>query len=173
MLPLDVIRENAADTLAYFRRQGVTVKVISGDDPRTVAHIARRVGLEGWENAVDATTLGEGAALAEAAERYTIFGRGDPRAKAGAGRGHEGCRAQRGHVRRRRERHSAPEAADCSIAMAGGSDAAKNAAQLTLMNADFAAMPAIVGEGRRVINNITRAASCSWVKRCIPSCCRC
>ena len=104
----DVIRENAADTLAYFRRQGVTVKVISGDDPRTVAHIARRVGLEGWENAVDATTLGEGAALAEAAERYTIFGRGDPRAKAGAGGGHEGRRAQRGHDRRRRERHSRP-----------------------------------------------------------------
>ena len=160
----DVIRENAADTLAYFRRQGVTVKVISGDDPRTVAHIARRVGLEGWENAVDATTLGEGAALAEAAERYTIFGRVTPAQKrelveAMKAAGHSVAMTGDGV-----NDIPALKAADCSIAMAGGSDAAKNAAQLTLMNADFAAMPVIVGEGRRVINNITRAASLFLVK---------
>ena len=163
----DVIRENAADTLAYFRRQGVTVKVISGDDPRTVAHIARRVGLEGWENAVDATTLGEGAALAEAAERYTIFGRVTPAQKrelveAMKAAGHSVAMTGDGV-----NDIPALKAADCSIAMAGGSDAAKNAAQLTLMNADFAAMPAIVGEGRRVINNITRAASLFLVKNAV------
>ena len=160
----DVIRENAADTLAYFRRQGVTVKVISGDDPRTVAHIARRVGLEGWENAVDATTLQDGAALAEAAERYAIFGRVTPAQKrelveAMKAAGHSVAMTGDGV-----NDIPALKAADCSIAMAGGSDAAKNAAQLTLMTADFAAMPIIVGEGRRVINNITRAASLFLVK---------
>lgn len=160
----DVIRENAADTLAYFRRQGVTVKVISGDDPRTVAHIARRVGLEGWENAVDATTLGEGAALAEAAERYTIFGRVTPAQKrelveAMKAAGHSVAMTGDGV-----NDIPALKAADCSIAMAGGSDAACRVAQITLLDADFDVMPRIVLEGRRVINNITRAASLFLVK---------
>ena len=160
----DVLRDNVQETLDYFRRQGVTLKVISGDDPRTVANIARRVGLEGWENAVDATTLTSEKALAEAAERCTIFGRVTPAQKrelveAMKAAGHSVAMTGDGV-----NDIPALKAADCSIAMAGGSDAAKNAAQLTLMNADFAAMPAIVGEGRRVINNITRAASLFLVK---------
>lgn len=160
----DVLRENAAQTLRYFRQQGVTVKIISGDDPRTVSAIARRVELEGWQDWVDATTLTDEAALEEAAERYTVFGRVTPQQK---------CQLVEAL---KRLGHSvamtgdgvndipALKAADCSIAMAGGADAAKHAAQLTLLDADFAAMPLVVGEGRRVVNNITRAASLFLVK---------
>ena len=160
----DVLRDNVTETLNYFRRQGVTLKVISGDDPRTVANIARRVGMPGWENFVDATTLTDDAALAEAAERCTIFGRVTPEQKrklveALKAAGHSVAMTGDGV-----NDIPALKAADCSIAMAGGADAAKHAAQLTLMNADFAAMPEIVGEGRRVINNITRAASLFLVK---------
>ena len=160
----DVLRDNVTETLNYFRRQGVTLKVISGDDPRTVANIARRVDMPGWENFVDATTLTDDAALAEAAERCTIFGRVTPEQKrklveALKAAGHSVAMTGDGV-----NDIPALKAADCSIAMAGGADAAKHAAQLTLMNADFAAMPEIVGEGRRVINNITRASSLFLVK---------
>ena len=160
----DVLRDNVTETLDYFRRQGVTLKVISGDDPRTVANIARRVDLPGWENYVDASTLTDDAKLAEAAVRCTIFGRVTPEQKrklveALKAAGHSVAMTGDGV-----NDIPALKAADCSIAMAGGSDAAKHAAQLTLLSADFAAMPAIVGEGRRVINNITRAASLFLVK---------
>lgn len=116
----DVLRDNVTETLNYFRRQGVTLKVISGDDPRTVANIARRVDMPGWENFVDATTLTDDAALAEAAERCTIFGRVTPEQKrklveALKAAGHSVAMTGDGV-----NDIPALKAADCSIAMAGG-----------------------------------------------------
>ena len=160
----DTLRPNAAETLRYFRQQGVTVKVISGDDPRTVSAIARRVELPGWDMWVDASTLQTPEALEEACERCTVFGRVIPSQKqqlveALKHAGHSVAMTGDGV-----NDIPALKAADCSIAMAGGSDAAKHAAQLTLLTADFACLPLVVGEGRRVINNITRAASLFLVK---------
>ena len=160
----DVVRKEAPDTLRFFREQGVTVKVISGDNPVTVSQVARRAGLEDWENLVDAATLKTKEALESAAERYTVFGRVTPQQKrelveALKGRGHTVAMTGDGV-----NDIPALKASDCSIAMAGGADAVKHAAQLTLLDANFAAMPQIVLEGRRVINNITRAASLFLVK---------
>lgn len=155
----DTLRPNAAQTLRYFNRQGVTVKVISGDDPQTVSAIVRQVELPGWDSWVDASTLTTDEALEAACEQYTVFGRVTPSQKRllveGLKKaGH--CVAMTGDGV---NDIPALKAADCSIAMAGGADAAKHAAQLTLLNADFACLPLVVGEGRRVINNVTRAAS--------------
>ena len=157
----DELRSNAPETLRYFREQGVTVKVISGDDPRTVAAIARRVGLEG--EAVDASTLAS-ADLDDACGRYTVFGRVTPAQKkllveALKHAGHSVAMTGDGV-----NDIPALKAADCSIAMPGGADAAKQVAQLTLLDGNFASMPLVVGEGRRVIGNITRAASLFLVK---------
>ena len=159
----DEIRENATDTLSYFRDQGVTVKIISGDDPVAVSAIARRVGLDGWDRLIDASALTD-EAIQQACEEYTVFGRVTPEQKrqiveALKARGHSVAMTGDGV-----NDIPALKAADCSIAMAGGSDAAKHVAQLTLLDADFASMPLVVGEGRRVIGNITRAASLFLVK---------
>ncbi len=155
----DQIRPGAEQTLRYFREQGVELKVISGDNPRTVSRIARQAGLEGWEKAVNARTLVTQEDLEDACERYTIFGRVSPEQKkalviALKAKGHNVAMTGDGV-----NDIPALKAADCSIAMAGGADAARHAAQLTLLNSDFSVMPEIVLEGRRVINNITRAAS--------------
>ena len=160
----DVIRDNAAETLEYFRRQGVSVRVISGDDPTTVSAIAGRIGLENGDHYVDASTLKTPEALRDAADRYAVFGRVTPEQKrllveALKAAGHNVAMTGDGV-----NDIPALKAADCSIAMAGGSDAAKNAAQLTLLDPDFASLPAVVGEGRRVVNNITRAASLFLIK---------
>jgi len=160
----DAIRPEAPDTLRFFREQGVEVKVISGDDPLTVSQVARRAGLENWDQVVDAVTLDTPEKLFEAAGRYTIFGRVTPQQKQQLV---EAMKQQGRTVAMTGDGVNdipALKAADCSIAMAGGSDAAKHVAQLTLLDANFAVMPQIVMEGRRVINNITRAASLFLVK---------
>lgn len=160
----DTIRPEAPDTLRFFSEQGVEVKVISGDDPLTVSQVARRAGLINWDQAVDAAALTTDEQLFEAAGRYTVFGRVSPRQKQQLV---EAMKKQGRTVAMTGDGVNdipALKAADCSIAMAGGSDAAKHVAQLTLLDANFAVMPEIVMEGRRVINNITRAASLFLVK---------
>lgn len=157
----DEIRPAAQETLHYFHTQGVALKIISGDDEKTVAAIARKVGLSG--GAVDASTLADNE-LPDACERYAVFGRVTPTRKKALV---EALKAKGHHVAMTGDGVNdipALKAADCSIAMAGGADATKQAAQLTLLDANFANMPLIVAEGRRVVGNITRAASLFLVK---------
>ena len=158
------IRASAPQTFAYFKEQGVSIKVISGDNPLTVSQVALRSGIEGAENYVDASTLETPEEIAQAAVNCTVFGRVTPDKKKALLRalkaaGHTVAMTGDGV-----NDVLALKEADCSIAMASGAQAASQVAQLVLLESDFAAMPAIVGEGRRVINNIQRAASLFLVK---------
>ncbi|WP_139650875.1 HAD-IC family P-type ATPase [Raoultibacter phocaeensis] len=160
----DQIRSTAVETVRYFIEQGVDLKVISGDDPRTVSGIANIVGIPHAESYVDATTLLSDAALENAATCYHVFGRVTPEQKkklVGAlqAAGHTVAMTGDGV-----NDVLALKASDCSIAMAAGSDAARNVAQLVLVNNDFASMPKVVAEGRRAINNLQRSASLFLVK---------
>ncbi len=160
----DELRPEAPEGLRYFREQGVTVKVISGDDPRTVSAIAEKAGLEGASaHAVDVSLLSD-EEVAEAAEKNTVFGRVTPDRKqmlvaALQKAGHSVAMTGDGV-----NDIPAMKTADCSIAMASGADAARHAAQLILLDSDFTALPRVVAEGRRVINNIARTASLFLVK---------
>ena len=159
----DVIRQDAKTTLDYFKRQDVDIKIISGDDPVTVSAIARRCHLLNYEHYIDVSSLSD-EQIKEAIEKYTIFGRVSPKQKqlmvntlqennhtvAMTGDGVNDVLALK--------------AADCSIAMASGSDAAKSASHIVLLKNNFNAMPHIVNEGRRVINNITASASMYLIK---------
>ncbi len=158
------IRPEAPDTLAYFARQGVAIKVISGDNPVTVSEVARRAGIKNAEHYVDASTLEDEEAFRWAVENCTVFGRVTPDKKkrlirAFKRRGHTVAMTGDGV-----NDVLAMKEADCGIAMASGAQAASQVAQLVLLNSDFSAMPGIVGEGRRVINNIQRAATLFLVK---------
>jgi cation-transporting ATPase E len=155
----DRVRETAAETLAYFARQGVEVKVISGDHPETVAAVARRVGLEGAEP-MDAATLPEDRGhLAEALESHRIFGRVTPQQK----RAMVGALQSRGHVVAMTgdgvNDVLALKDADIGIAMGSGSSATRAVAQLVLLDSSFDALPSVVGEGRRVLGNIERTSN--------------
>ena len=159
----DQIRPTAAQTIGYFIEQGVTLKVISGDDPRTVAGIAAKVGVPHADQFVDAATLSD-AAIPDAIARFSVFGRVRPEQKktfvtALQAQGHTVAMTGDGV-----NDVLALKASDCSVAMASGSDAARNVAQLVLVNNDFASMPAVVAEGRRSINNLQRSASLFLVK---------
>ena len=160
----DVIRENAADTLKYFKEQGVNLKIISGDDPVTVSAIGKRVGLEGAEKYIDAGTIKTEEDMENAVMEYTVFGRVTPSQKRDMVRA---LKKQGAHVAMTGDGVNdvlALKEADCSIAMASGSDAAKNIANVVLLESDFSAMPEIVNQGRRVVNNIRRAASMFVIK---------
>ncbi len=153
------LRREAADTFRYFHEQGVTVKVISGDNPVTVAEVARRAGIPDSEKYVDAQTLTNDAAIQAAALQYTVFGRVKPDQKrklvqALKAAGHTVAMTGDGV-----NDVLALKTADCGIAMASGSDAACQAANIVLLNSDFSNMPHVVDEGRRVINNIGRSAA--------------
>lgn len=160
----DQVRSTAAQTIAYFKEQGVKLKVISGDDPHTVSGIAQKVGIEGADCFVDATTLKTDQDIASAIKNYNVFGRVRPEQKkafvlALQAEGHTVAMTGDGV-----NDVLALKASDCSVAMASGSDAARNVAQLVLVDNDFASMPAVVAEGRRSINNLQRSASLFLVK---------
>ncbi len=158
------IRASAPATFHYFAQEGVSIRVISGDNPMTVSEVARRAGIQGAEAWVDASTLKTEADFTRAAQDYTVFGRVTPDNKkklihALKKAGHTVAMTGDGvnDVLALRE-------ADCGIAMASGSQAASQVSQLVLLKSDFSAMPSVVGEGRRVINNIQRAAALFLVK---------
>jgi cation-transporting ATPase E len=155
----DVPRSDAADTLRYFAEQHVAVKVISGDDPRTVGAIAARLGLEGAEEPIDARTLPEtGDELADAMERHSVFGRVTPQQKRAMVKtlqmlGHTVAMTGDGV-----NDALALKDADIGVAMGSGSDATRAVAQLVLLDSNFDALPPVVAEGRRVLGNIERTS---------------
>ena len=160
----DKIRKEAKDTIQYFKDQEVEIKIISGDNPITVSQIAKQVGIQEYENYIDASLLKTKEEIKEAVLKYTIFGRVTPIQKkeivialqengetvAMTGDGVNDVLALK--------------QADCSIAMANGSDATKNVSQLILLDSNFSSMPQVVLEGRRTINNLQRSASLFLVK---------
>lgn len=158
------IRKKAKETFAYFAEQGVQVKVISGDNPTTVSEVAKEAGIHGAERYIDASTLRTPKEIADAMKVYTVFGRVTPDQK-------------RAFVQALKDDGNtvamtgdgvndvlALKDADCSIAMASGSEAACQAAQVVLLESDFSCMPSVVLEGRKVVNNIQRSASLFLVK---------
>ena len=155
----DKIRAEAPDTLRFFREQGVDVKIISGDNPSTVRAVAKRAGLEKCDDIIDMSTLSTEEEVWEAAGKYTVFGRVLPDqkltlVKALKAAGHTVAMTGDGV-----NDVLALKEADCSVAMASGSDAAKNVSSLVLLDSNFASMPHIVAEGRRSINNLERSAA--------------
>ena len=160
----NLLRPDAQETFRYFASQGVSVRVISGDNPITVAQVATRAGIENADRCVDATTLSTEQDFEEAVKYYTVFGRVTPEQKRYLVRAFQ----KQGHTVAMTgdgvNDVLALKDANCGIAMASGSQAASQVAQIVLLNSQFSAMPAIVAEGRRVINNIQRAASLFLVK---------
>ncbi|MGI5939834.1 MAG: HAD-IC family P-type ATPase [Thermoleophilia bacterium] len=152
------IREDAPRTLDYFRRQGVEIKVISGDNPNTVATVAAKAGVPGAERAVDARNLPEGKELEELMQTTTVFGRVDPDQK----RSMVEALQNRGHVVAMTgdgvNDVLALKKADMGIAMGSGTAAAQAVAQLVLVDSSFSTLPGVVAEGRRVTANIERVA---------------
>lgn len=160
----DPIRQNANETLAYLRAEGVDLKVISGDNPVTVSNIARRAGLVGYESYVDLSTKQTEAEVRQAVHEYTVFGRVSPQQK-------------RTIVRELKDNNHvvamtgdgvndvlALREADCSIAMAEGDGATRQISNLVLLDSDFTTLPDVLFEGRRVVNNVTKVASVFFIK---------
>ena len=161
----DEMRPDAAETLEYFADEGVTLKVISGDNQRTVGAVCRRVGMQGADDPLDARELPtDEAELADALEAGTVFGRVTPHQKQAMVKALQ----SRGHVVAMTgdgvNDVLALKEADCGIAMASGSDASRAVAQVVLLDDSFTSLPAVLAEGRRVINNIERVASLFLVK---------
>lgn len=158
------IREAAKETFQYFAEQGVEVKVISGDNPVTVSKVAAQAGIENAEHYVDASTLQTPEEMKKAVLESTVFGRVTPNQK----RQFVQSLKEAGHTVAMTgdgvNDILALKDADCSIAMASGSEAAAQASQLVLLESDFSCMPQVVLEGRRVVNNIQRSASLFLVK---------
>ncbi|MBQ9898623.1 MAG: cation-translocating P-type ATPase [Ruminococcus sp.] len=158
------IRENAPETFRYFAEQGVEIKVISGDNPVTVSEVARRAGIRNAEHYVDASTLTTESAINEAVLRYTVFGRVTPDQKRMFVRALKKAGKTVAMTGDGVNDVLALKDADCSVAMASGSDAAAQVAQLVLLESDFSKMPDVVLEGRKVVNNLERSGSLFLVK---------
>ena len=164
VLILDKIRKEAANTLGYFYKQGVDIKIISGDNPITVSKIAKQVGITKYDSYIDMSAINENEPLNEIVSKYTIFGRVSPTQKKDL---ITALKANGKTVAMTGDGVNdvlALKESDCSIAMANGSDATKNISQLVLLDSNFASMPKVVAEGRRTINNIQRSASLFLVK---------
>ena len=164
ILILDTIRKNAKQTLNYFKKQKVDIKIISGDNPITVSQIAKHIGVDNYNKYIDLSTLDQSVDFKDIVNEYTIFGRVSPTQKKSL----VNALQQNGKTVAMTgdgvNDVLALKEADCSIAMANGSDATKNISQLVLLNSDFSSMPKVVAEGRRTINNIERSASLFLVK---------
>ncbi len=160
----DRIRKNAKKTLEFFKEQGVDVKIISGDHVKTVSMIGQRAGLEKWREAVDLSSLGENIDFDKICRQYSVFARVTPGqkqelVKALQRQGHKVAMTGDGvnDLLALRE-------ADCSIAVADGSDASRQLSQVVLLDSDFTHLPQVVMEGRKVINNVTRTAAVFFIK---------
>lgn len=164
ILMTDPIRENAVETFSYFQQEGVQIKVISGDNPVAVSAIAKKAGLTELDTFIDMSTIQTDEQLQQAAEEYQVFGRVSPHQKkklvqALQQKGHSVAMTGDGvnDILALRE-------ADCGIAVAQGSDATRQVAQLVLLNSDFSMLKDVLSEGRRVVHNITRVAGVFFVK---------
>ncbi|MCM1506807.1 MAG: HAD-IC family P-type ATPase [Ruminococcus flavefaciens] len=158
------IRENAPETFKFFAEQGVEIKVISGDNPVTVSEVAKQAGIENAKNYIDASTLTNDNAIYDAVQRYTVFGRVTPDQKR---KFVKALKLQGRTVAMTGDGVNdvlALKDADCSVAMASGSEAAAQVSQLVLLESDFSKMPDVVMEGRRVVNNLERSGSLFLVK---------
>ena len=160
----DPIRPNAAETLSYFQKEGVALKLISGDNPVTVSALAKQAGFPTAEKYIDMCQIDDPVEIEKAALSYSVFGRVSPLQKkqivqALQKNGHSVAMTGDGvnDLLALRE-------ADCSIAVAEGSDAARQVSQVVLLDSDFSSLPAVLSEGRRVVNNITRVAGVFFVK---------
>lgn len=158
------IRKSAPETFQFFADQGVEIKVISGDNPLTVSEVARRAGIAGAENYIDASTLETDEAIEAAVLNYTVFGRVTPEQKRKFVRAMKKAGKTVAMTGDGVNDVLALKEADCSVAMASGSDAAAQASQLVLLESDFAKMPDVVMEGRKVVNNLERSGSLFLVK---------
>ena len=158
------IRDTAKETFGYFASQGVDIVVISGDNPVTASKVAVRAGINNAENYIDATTLKSRQDIREAITKYTVFGRVVPSQKKEIIEAYKESGKVVAMTGDGVNDVLALKCADCSVAMASGSEAASNAAQVVLLDSDFSKMPQVVLEGRRVVNNIQRSASLFLVK---------
>ena len=158
------IRETAAETFRYFAEQGVEVKVISGDDPETVSEVAKKAGIVGAEKWVNATQLGSGTNFKKSILENVVLGRVTPDQKRRIVKILQDAGKTVAMVGDGVNDVLALKDADCSVAMASGSDAAVQASQLVLLESDFSKMPSVVREGRRVVNNLERSGSLFLVK---------
>jgi len=160
---LDKIRKEAKNTLKYFEKQGVDIKIISGDNPLTVSKIGKQVGLKNYDSYLDMSTVKE-EEIEQVANQYTIFGRVSPLQKEQLVKAMQKQGKTVAMTGDGVNDVLALKTADCSIAMANGSDASKAVSQLILLDSNFSSMPKVVLEGRRTINNIQRSATLFLVK---------
>ncbi len=165
----DALRPNVEKTVSYFYRQDVSIVILSGDDPRTAAATARRAGVRGTEKWVDASTLHTPEEVRQAATAYTVFGRVTPQQKLWLVQGLKAAGHTVAMTGDGVNDVLALRESDCSVAMAAGSEAARNVSQIVLLDSDFDAMPHIVDEGRRAINNLQRSAALFLTKTCFAT----